>query len=503
MTNRGFDTVSRRWLLGALAATTAAPACARAPDVSQRPAPRPALGATAAAVPTGTGPAADALVEAARLGGQVTYAVADARSGQMLEVRGADVAQPPASVSKAMTSLYALEALGSGYRFTTRLIATGPVQAGRLQGDLVLAGGGDPELSTDDLGDMASRLRAAGVTEVSGRFLVWGGALPLIGAIDTAQPDHVGYNPAIAGLNLNYNRVHFEWKRAGQGYQVTMDARGERFRPQVGMARMQVVNRASPLYTFSNSGGVENWTVAQGALGNGGSRWLPVRQPALYAGEVFQALARAQGVTLPAPMATQGLPTGTVLVTHQSGELRAILRTMLRWSTNLTAEAVGLAASSARGGRPSTLVDSGRQMSDWAGGRLQMRGPRFVDHSGLGGASRIAAADMVQGLVRADPALKALMRDYPMRDARGNELRNHPVKVSAKTGTLNFVSGLGGYITAPGGTELVFAIFAADVARRDSLHRSQYERPDGGREWTGRARNLQQQLIQRWAGLYG
>jgi serine-type D-Ala-D-Ala carboxypeptidase/endopeptidase (penicillin-binding protein 4) len=498
----GIDTVSRRWLLSALAATAAAPACARAPEVSKRPTPRPALGAVAAA-PRSTGPAAEVLVETARLGGQVTYAVADARSGQMLEARGADLTQPPASVSKAMTSLYALESLGSGYRFTTRLIATGPVQGGRVQGDLVLAGGGDPELSTDDLGEMAARLRAAGVTEVSGRFLVWGGALPLIGAIDTAQPDHVGYNPAIAGLNLNYNRVHFEWKRAGQGYQVTMDARGERFRPQVGMARMQVVNRAAPLYTFANSGGVENWTVAQGALGNAGSRWLPVRRPDLYAGEVFQALARAQGVSLPSPSATQGLPNGTVILAHQSGELRTILRTMMRWSTNLTAEAVGLAASSARGARPSSLVDSARQMSGWAGSRLQMSGPRFVDHSGLGGASRIAAADMVRGLVRADPSLKGLMRDYPMRDGRGNEMRNHPVKVAAKTGTLNFVSGLGGYITAPGGTELVFAIFSADVARRDSLNRAQYERPQGGREWTARARNLQQQLIQRWASMYG
>ena len=68
---------------------------------------------------------------------------------------------------------------------------------------------------------------------MTGRFLVAGGALPHVGEIASDQPEHVGYNPAISGLNLNYNRVNFEWKRDGGGYAVQMDARGERFVPMV------------------------------------------------------------------------------------------------------------------------------------------------------------------------------------------------------------------------------------------------------------------------------
>ena len=81
----------------------------------------------------------------------------------------------------------------------------------------VLAGGGDPTLQTDQLGDLVARLAGTGVRGATGRFLHWAGALPRIDRISDDQPDHVGYNPAISGLNLNFNRVHFEWKRAAGG----------------------------------------------------------------------------------------------------------------------------------------------------------------------------------------------------------------------------------------------------------------------------------------------
>lgn len=494
---------SRRWMLAALLAGAASPALANPPARSKRPMPRagtPAGGAVAAApraTAAASAPAASALVDAARLGGRVTFAVVDARTGALLEGRDPQVPQPPASVAKAMTALYALERLGDGHRFATRLVGSGQVSGGRLSGDLILTGTGDPTLTSDALADLAAALRGRGITQISGRFLVHGGALPQIGAIDGEQPDHVGYNPAISGLNLNYNRVHFEWKRAGQGgWQVAMDARGERVVPQVRMARMRVVDRQAPLYTYARDGRTEHWTVAAAALGRGGSRWLPVRQPALYAGEVFQTLARAQGVTLPDPqILSGGMPGGAVLAEFASPPLRLLARDMLRWSTNLTAEVLGLSASGA-----GSLGASAGRMSDWLAQRFGAQA-RFVDHSGLGAASRISAADMAGVLARAGSGgpLRPLLRDFPTRE--GN--RASPVRVSAKTGTLNFVSGLGGYFTAPSGREMTFAIFAADEPRRNALRAGDRERPGGGREWTQRARALQGQLIERWATVYG
>jgi D-alanyl-D-alanine carboxypeptidase/D-alanyl-D-alanine-endopeptidase (penicillin-binding protein 4) len=76
------------------------------------------------------------------------------------------------------------------------------------------------------------------------------------------------------------------------------------------------------------------------------------------------------------------------------------------------------------------------------------------------------------------------------------------VTAVAKTGTLNFVSGLAGYAEAPGGRRMVFAIFCADMERRAGIPEEQRERPPGARSWAARARILQSRLIERWAALH-
>lgn len=444
------------------------------------------------------------ILQDAQLGGKTTFAVADARTGLFLEGHNQNDKMPPASVAKAVTALYALETLGPGYRFVTRLIATGPVQGGQIQGDLILAGTGDPTLLTDDLAALAAKLAAQGVSGVSGRFMVYDGALPYVREIDKSQPDHVGYNPSVSGLNLNFNRVHFEWKRAQRGYQVAMDARSDTLRPAVSIAQMRVADRNSPLYTYADRNGIDSWTVAGGALGRGGSRWLPVRKPGAYAGEVFQVLAGAHGIRLGTPQITQGA-RGTTLVEHASADLGAIITNMLKWSTNITAEAMGLASSSRLGNSPRSLRASGRRMSDWLSARIGVGGVRFVDHSGLGVDSQISADHMVRTLVHAGVGgpLHQRMKRITMKDQNGNRIRNHPAQVVAKTGTLNFVSALSGYVQTPSNAILAFTIFSANMAQRRGLRRDQAERPRGGRSWTRRARNMQLRLIERWASVYG
>jgi len=490
------SSLSRRQLLATAFAAMAAPAFAEAPDRSPRPEPRPgSVAARKARVATGEGIAA--LVAAAKLGGGVSIAVIDSATGQMLEGLDETQALPPASCAKAITALYAIDRLGAGFGWVTRVLVTGPVSAGQVQGDLILQGTGDPSLSTDGLGDLAQMLAERGVRGVTGRFLVHAGGLPHLARIDRDQPDHVGYNPAISGLNLNHNRVYFEWKRAGQGYDMTMDARGERFVPRVTMARIRAANRESPLFTYREGNGTDEWTVAATALGKGGSRWLPVRQPEVYAGEVFQTLARAQGIRLPDPRVVTQAPKGSVLVQLASDTLGPVMRDMLKYSTNLTAEVVGLSASGA-----ATLQASGGRMADWLRSRHGVTG-RFVDHSGLGGDSRISAADLARALARGrGTGLPGLLKDFGMRDARGEGIKGHPTRVPSKTGTLNFASGLVGYIEPQGGRSLTFAILAADVGRRDRLSAGQREQPEGGQSWTKRARGLQAQLVGRWAGVF-
>ncbi|TAG25135.1 MAG: D-alanyl-D-alanine carboxypeptidase, partial [Rhodobacterales bacterium] len=324
------------------------------------------------------------------------------------------------------------------------------------------------------------------------------GALPALRGISEDQPDHVGYNAAISGLNLNFNRVHFEWKRAGSDWQVAVDARGERFLPAVDMVRVAIAAREAPLFTY-DAGVVEEWTVASAALGKGGSRWLPVRDPGRYVAEVFRTLARAQGIRLEVAERAKTVPSGAELGRVTSEPLPEVLRDMLRFSTNLTAESVGLTASGA-----GNLQASAAAMSDWVRSTFGVE-VTLRDHSGLGGASRITAAGMAQILVAAENAkrgLKPILRSVGMKDDKGAVIEGHPVKVLAKSGTLNFVSALAGHIVPPNGRELVFAIFSGDPDRRDAVPVALREDPEGAGAWNKRARRLQGQLISRWAGSY-
>lgn len=90
-----------------------------------------------------------------------------------------------------------------------------------------------------------------------------------------------------------------------------------------------------------------------------------------------------------------------------------------------------------------------------------------------------------------------------MLDAKGRKVPGSPIRVDAKTGTLNFVSTLAGYVSAPGGRELAFAIFTGDVPRRDAVPDGDKEQPPGVGAWNKRSKRLQQQLIERWSAVYG
>jgi serine-type D-Ala-D-Ala carboxypeptidase/endopeptidase (penicillin-binding protein 4) len=373
---------------------------------------------------------------------------------------------------------------------------------GVITGDLVLAGGGDPTFDTDRMADLVARLAAAGVKGVEGQFLVCTNALPTLPVIDPLQPDYVGYNPAVAGLNLNFNRVHFSWRRQGDGYALDMDARGATVVPPVRMATMDVADREGPLFDYASADGRDRWSVARGALGREGSRWMPVRHPAQYTAEVFAWLAAAQGIALPQATFRDDVPQARMLVQDTAAPLTEVLTDMLRFSTNLTAEAVGLTTS-----RQPILAQSAAAMTLWAKGALGMVS-QFGDHSGLGSASHTTAGDMVRALVAAKglshgALLPGILRDVGMKDDRGRVIEGHAVQVRAKSGTLNFVSGLAGFIAPPGGRRLAFAVYAADMPRREALTEAEREDPEGGEGWTKRARVLHGRLITRWAGLHG
>lgn len=493
MDGSGPDHFGRRAVLGFLLSGAANVALADAPARSPRPILKPGDAAKRAAPP------ANRLVTAANLGGKTSFAVADVKTGEVLETYNPVLSHPPASTVKALTALYAIETLGPDHRFLTRLLATGPVENGVLKGDLALCGGGDPVLDSQDLLALAGQLKEQGITSVEGKLLVFDEALPEVALIDPGQPDHVSYNPGISGLNLNFNRVFLEWKKVAGKYTISMEARADTLRPAVGFASAAVVDRSSPVFTYEARGQREIWTVARGALGNQGGRWLPVRNPRIYAGEVFQTVARSLGLQLPYPRIVSKLPKGEIVAQHQSSALDDICFRMMKFSTNLTAEVIGMMATRARA-QEIGLPQSGQAMSEWMRTRHGARKPALIDHSGLGDRSGLTAVDMVKALTGegSRDVLHPLMKPVVLARKEGDKQPDPTIKVVAKTGTLNFVSGLAGYITTPGGRDLAFAVFSSDLERRAGIPRENRERPRGTRGWNNQSRRMQRELIRRW-----
>ncbi|MFV0293830.1 MAG: D-alanyl-D-alanine carboxypeptidase [Paracoccus sp. (in: a-proteobacteria)] len=425
------------------------------------------------------------LIAGAGLDAEIDYAVFNP-AGDLLEGRGADHPVAPASTLKVLTALYALDRLGPETRFQTQVMRAGST--------LVLVGAGDPTLDTDQLAELAGRT----VTEWSGgppeRFCVIGEKLPYIAEISPGQDDYLTYNPAVSGIMLNFNRVHLSWKAGGGA--MSLQARALRNSPPAYTIRAAAVGQG-PLFSWREEGGREFWSVNRAGLRRAGSRWLPVRRPGLYTGDVFQTLCRARGLVLPNPEVIQSeLADMQLVASVDSPPLRDILRDMMEYSTNLTAEAVGLHAS-----RQRDLVASARDMQTWVETR-GIAGLDLWDHSGLSPDTRVTARAMAQiiATMGQDAGLPNLMKHVSLQDARGRAL-NGDLRLDAKTGTLNFVSNLAGYGRIPARGQVVFAIFINDMARRAATEGQ--ELPAGVISWTHRAKFLQQQLVDSWVRDYG
>ncbi|MEN8162979.1 MAG: D-alanyl-D-alanine carboxypeptidase [Acidobacteriota bacterium] len=99
-----------------------------------------------------------------------------ANKHRVLWTEGADQPFNPASVLKVATSLLALKSLGPDYRFVTDFACKGQctIENGRLQGDLVIVGGGDPDFQAENAWLVAHELSIIGITGVTGDLVIDG-----------------------------------------------------------------------------------------------------------------------------------------------------------------------------------------------------------------------------------------------------------------------------------------------------------------------------------------
>jgi len=98
----------------------------------------------------------------------VSFCVADANNGEVVTEYNSGKSLIPASVLKLITSAAALELLGSQYIFKTTIGYTGSFnkRSGKLKGDIVIKGGGDPVLGSQYFKDHYQNFQDKWVSEI-------------------------------------------------------------------------------------------------------------------------------------------------------------------------------------------------------------------------------------------------------------------------------------------------------------------------------------------------
>lgn len=81
---------------------------------------------------------------------------------------------PAASITKVATSLAALQTFGPDHQFITLIGATGAVENGVLQGDLVIEGGEDPFFVWEEAIALGNLLNQMGIQQVAGNLIITG-----------------------------------------------------------------------------------------------------------------------------------------------------------------------------------------------------------------------------------------------------------------------------------------------------------------------------------------
>lgn len=456
----------------------------------------------------------------------VAYLVIDAKTGKVLEQRQAAEPFVPASSIKIASTLAALVVLGADHRFVTEIAATGTVSGGTLAGDLYLKGGGDPMLTTDDMEAMVHALKTQGITRVSGRFVYDSSAYTTIKSIDRDYEDSASYNPGIAALSVNFNVLKLKWQREGKNATTTnlqFFAQTDHHEVEVSYLKGAL---AQPGTTgpyglaYREESGKPIWYVLP-AKKPKGEITIPVKQPDFSAAHVFKKIADKAGVALTDPVAGTAPASARVLHRHSSKPLPEIVQRVQRFSNNMAAEMLGLAAARKLTGKTLSIGEAAAALAGWWKQKLpsvNWAGYDVRNSSGLTKETKITPEQMVallryaQTLRFGSQSYADLLRpffvgkvdgdeDADAGSGRKNGKGRDQVEVKAKTGTVNYSRAVAGYMKTRQGHEVIFAVFVSDYKVREVAGKSGEPAAKlvPHRRWNSISRELQRSLVRRWA----
>lgn len=376
----------------------------------------------------------------------------------------ADTPRAPASTIKLLTTIAALDRLGPTYRWHTRVYPGGPLKDGRLHGDLIVRGGGDPSLRPEDLWRLVWELRARGIETVDGDLVIDNGAFapPQVarGAFDGQGESP--YNALPVAFSVNFQATRIELLREpGSGR-----LRASLMPPLAGVDlvnQVQVVN--APCRAKHHRIGLKVAELAPGATltltGTFASQCPQdsiarlLLDPVRHAGAAFLALWRQQGGTLTGQVREGAVPPGAVpIYTHDSPELAQVVRDINKSSNNPMTRTLFLTLGMERSGRPANLETARAAIGAWLTERGLDFPELFVDNgSGLSREDRICARSLGRLLdwAYAHPTMSELMSSLAIAGVDGTlyrRFRRTPMQGQGhlKTGTLKGATGLAGFV---------------------------------------------------------
>jgi len=341
--------------------------------------------------------------------------------------READQALTPASTLKVLTGMAALNRLGDAFRFITEVRTDRPVAGGVIDGPLWLVGAGDPLLSTKAYADsFRNQPQVYTSIDVLADNIVAGGVREIRGGVigDESRFDTVRYVPS--------------WK---PGY-ITDN--------EIGPVSALVVN--------------DNFTQFRP------KKTIAATAPALHGASVLTELLRGRGVIVAEPAEGAAPANATAVASVASPPLPEIVGELLRESDNMTAEVLTKELGARFGGSGSWAAGTQVIRETIAQAGLPASGYAAVDGSGLDVTNRLSCALLMDALDLAGP-VGPVASGFAVAGQTGTlaqRFRGNPAegRLRAKTGSLNYVSGLVGFVDAADDRTLEFALLANDLPDR-------------------------------------
>ncbi len=432
-------------------------------------------------------------------GASVSAYAFDLTSHQVLGSIHPNWRQPPASVTKLITSAAALENLGPNFRYVTRVTVptvNPPKSTANGAGPIYLVGGGDPLLEANKTSTLealaakvASRVKEA--SRVVGVSTLY--APPIYGIGWTLGDSVADYGAGTSALMAERSEIEVAVSGAPPGTPPVTELI---FNSAAGVpSYFHVVNHAvsvprgepNTLAVVRELG--TNNIVLTGHMPQGAytEQFLSIGSPALYAATLFQSLLERDGVKFQEAATTGALPSKTSTIASYSSEpLKKSLILQNQFSVNQMAEnlyrmlgvpaqdrSLAGIANSAQGGGISgetsgSIGASAKVMSAFlAKAGVNPDGLRPVDGSGLSELDEMSSSQVVQVLRYASTRpwfptyLHSLMQ---LNSPNAGFLVGHPYALPqgsvayVKTGNLSNQWNYAGYIKTANGHLIAFAI---------------------------------------------